>query len=412
MNIIREPKIYIYEKKENWSEKVPQKGDHIRVNRGVYNHHGIYISDEEVVHFTGQDDDSILDWSKNEVISTNLDRFLLCGVLEVKEYTDEEFEDLYPVEHIVTYARACLGNKGYSLIFNNCEHFANVCTLGRFRSRQVEGVFDAILNGGDILKKRRKGMGLFSWIGGLFGGNKGGGSRSTSSTTYTYEPDKAKIAEIEQETKIRLGHMEQEKIELIKNARLEVLEKEYYCKVAYEEAKARGLNYIAQTIIGMQSKLNEVAEKRLEIIEKGSLKIIKEIEGFYKELGEKIDNDNVEYNTKKLPLLLDTLERFNKESDSYKLYAKRVEDDMTMHMQSISRQYDNLSHRQNQVIEGFLKSKDKMMEQTAQITTEILDKVVINYSEVAYDSTAHQNILESKENNSNKLQIESRSEDK
>ena len=47
--------------KENWVQKQPQKGDHIRVMRigGLYAHHGVYVSDDEVIHFTGQDDDSI-----------------------------------------------------------------------------------------------------------------------------------------------------------------------------------------------------------------------------------------------------------------------------------------------------------------------------------------------------------------
>ena len=116
------------EEEEIWVQKPPQKGDHIRVQRmnGLYAHHGIYVSDEEVIHFTGKDDDSILDWSKPEVIQTDLAYFLKGGTLEVKEYTDEEFADLYSPEQIVTYARACLGDKGYNLIFNNCEHFANL----------------------------------------------------------------------------------------------------------------------------------------------------------------------------------------------------------------------------------------------------------------------------------------------
>ena len=100
---------------ENWIQRNPKMGDHIRVQRvgGLYAHHGIYVSDDEVIHFTGTDDDSILDWSKPEVIISNLDYFLKDGVLEVKEYTDEEFKDLYSPEQIVTYARACLGDKGY-----------------------------------------------------------------------------------------------------------------------------------------------------------------------------------------------------------------------------------------------------------------------------------------------------------
>lgn len=96
-----------------------------------------------------------MDWSKCEVIKTDLDEFLRGGTLEVKEYTEEELDDLYPVEHIVHYARGCLGDAGYNLVINNCEHFANMCTLGRFRSKQVERVFNIILGGGSLPKKRR-----------------------------------------------------------------------------------------------------------------------------------------------------------------------------------------------------------------------------------------------------------------
>ncbi|HHD2734591.1 TPA: lecithin retinol acyltransferase family protein [Clostridium perfringens] len=148
------------EDKEIWSIKEPSKGDHIRVNRGIYSHHGIYVNDDEVIHFTGTEDDSILDWSKNKVIKTGIDYFLRGGRLEVKEYTEDELSDLYPVEHIVIYARACLGDRGYNLIFNNCEHFANVCTLGRFRSKQVENIFLGIL--------RSREMSIFNKVGGFF----------------------------------------------------------------------------------------------------------------------------------------------------------------------------------------------------------------------------------------------------
>jgi len=99
--IISDPQIIdiadFIELKESWAQKSPQKGDHIRVQRigGLYAHHGVYISDDEVIHFTGQDDDSIFDWSKCEVIKTDLKTFLKGGIVEVKEYTDEEFQDLY-----------------------------------------------------------------------------------------------------------------------------------------------------------------------------------------------------------------------------------------------------------------------------------------------------------------------------
>lgn len=133
---------YFPDLEEKWVEKKPQKGDHIRVQRldGLYAHHGIYISDDEVIHFTGRDDDSILDGAQPEVISTNLDFFLKDGTLEVKEYTLTESLFLYPTERIVEKARSGVGKKGYNLAFNNCEHFANRCTLGLHKSNQVDRV--------------------------------------------------------------------------------------------------------------------------------------------------------------------------------------------------------------------------------------------------------------------------------
>lgn len=360
------------EEAEVWEHKHPITGDHIRVNRsGIYNHHGIYVSDDEVIHFTGQEDDSVLDWSKCEVISTNLATFLKDGSVEVKIYTDNEREDLYPVESIISYARACLGDKGYNLVFNNCEHFANVCTLGRFRSRQVENLFRG--NKEDIY------MGFFSGIWGGFkrilgfgsSGSNGGGGRSTT----TYEPDKVKVAQVEADTKIRLADMEKERIDLMKQARIEILEFEVRSNLALEEARARGLANMAQTIVALQDKLNEVAEKRLVIIEKGSLQIIRDIEMFYDELGAKIKEEDDKYNTEKLPEMLSILEKYDEGSAAHKLYTKRIEDDMTLQAQHYTKLIDAVLARQSQVIDGFLTSKERILEQTGNITSGMLDCV-------------------------------------
>lgn len=386
MDIISQPyyDVVYQDAAEEWIKKKPSKANHIRVSRGSYCHHGIYISDEEVIHFTGKDGDSVLDWSKPEVITSDLNYFLKNGVLEVKEYTVEELKDLYPIEHIVQYAKACLGDKGYNLVFNNCEHFSNTCTLGRFKSKQVERVFDIIINGGNLPPHGGTGMGLLSKIGGvfksIFGGGSNGGNRSTSSTTY--EPDKVKVAEIEADTNLRLAGMENERIVLMKNARLELLEFETQSNIALEEAKAKGLNFMAQTIIAMQDRLNEVAEKRLQIIEKGSLQIIREIESFYKELGDKIKTDDDSYNTDKLPQLLSLLEKYEIGTPSHGLYMKRIEDDMMLQSKHYDMQIDAAVKRQSQIIAGFLQNKDRIVDQTGQITTEILKNISNSYVQV------------------------------
>lgn len=373
-HIIAKPiEVIDIEPSEEWQYIKPKRGDHIRVQRsGIYSHHGVYISDDEVIHFTGADDDSVLDWSRCEVIRTGLAQFLRGGKAEVKLYTEDELDDLYPVEHIVNYARACLGDKGYNLAFNNCEHFANVCTLGRFRSRQVERVLS-----GRLPLEEDKGMGLFGTIGGffkgLFGGKSGGGSRSTSSTAY--EPDKVKVAEIEADTKIRLAGMENDRIELMKQARLDILQYETESRIALEHAKAQGLTVMAQTIVAMQEKLNEVAEKRLLIIENGSLQVIKEIENFYDELGAKIQEDDDKYNTEKLPELLSILEKYETGTPAHSLYMKRIEDDMALQAKHYTMQLDAIQNRQAQIINGFLASKERIIEQTGQITAGMLETV-------------------------------------
>ena len=355
---------------EIWVQKNPVMGDHIRVKRmhGIYTHHGIYVSDNEVIHFTGTDDDSIMDSSKNRVISSDLNFFLKGGELEVKEYTDEEFQDLYAPDQIVAYARSCLGDGDYNVLFNNCEHFANVCTLGRFRSHQVERLLQN--KGGDD-------MGFFGKIGGffkgLFGGSSGGGSRSTSSTVY--EPDKVRIAEIEQNTKIRLATMERERQELMYKAQLEFLQAHYDCEEALVQAKVKGFAATAEVIVRMQSKMTEIAETRMAIIEKGSLPIIKDIEKFYDELGDKVQADKDKYNLEQLPKLLALLGEYKVDSTEHKLYQKLIEEDMRLQSEYYMKQLDNIAIRQQQVIDGFIKSKNSIIEQTGLLTKELLASV-------------------------------------
>jgi hypothetical protein len=369
------------EPEEVWNNTTPKRGDHIRVSRMIYYHHGVYISDDEVIHFTGQDSDNVLEWSQNEVIRTGLDSFLRGGGLEVKEYSEDELDDLYPVEHIVHYARGCLGDRGYNLIINNCEHFANMCTCGRYRSKQVERFFELFVPIKPFpLTGRQRGMGFLSRIGdawnALWGkGSSSGAGRTSTNNTYTYEPDKVKIAEIEADTKIRLANYENERIELMKNARLDLYEFEVKSTIAIEEAKAKGLDLMAQSLVAMQAKLNEVAEKRIQIIEKGSLQIVKEVEGFYEELTQKVDETRSIYNKEKLPKLLSLLNQYEESTPAFNLYYKQIEKDQILQEKFLEKQIDSIKDRQTQVINGLLSARERIIEQTGQITAGLLENI-------------------------------------
>lgn len=369
MHIIKNPsyRLIDIEPTEIWVYKPPKRGDHIRVCRmnGLYYHHGIYVSDNEVIHFTGDDDDSVLDWSKAHVIKTTLQKFLKGDALEVKEYTDAEISDLYPVEGIVSYARVCLGDDGYNLIFNNCEHFANACTLGKYRSRQVEKVL-----GGN--------MGIWGSIKSFFGFGSSSGSRSSSNYNYNYEPDKVKVAEIERDLKLKLADKETERIELMRDAQLEFIKAQTISQIAVDEARVKGMSIMADQLVALQEKMLDVAKKRIAIIEEGSMPIIKDIENFYSEVEERIEKNVDDYNTKKLPQLLNMLERYEPGTPQHEIYLAQINDDRARQNQFILQQMDQVRARQKAVLDSFLSTKEKIIEQTGQITQSVAEGYLKN----------------------------------
>ncbi len=123
-----------------WKEQQPKYGDQIRVNRGFYYHHGIYASDDCVIHFAPPGNEGTLDPAKARIIQTSLADFLKDGKLEVRTYNEEELKKKRTPQEIVNYALLHLGEGGYDLISNNCEHFSNLCAFGVKESSQVNKV--------------------------------------------------------------------------------------------------------------------------------------------------------------------------------------------------------------------------------------------------------------------------------
>lgn len=121
-------------------EKKPTYGDHIRVCRGLYYHHGIYIDDDNVCQFASTINGHETDPAYACVCVTSLNDFLKGGILEVSEYNDDELKEKRQPQEIVNAALSRLGEKGYDLIKNNCEHFANECVFGKRMSDQVDNV--------------------------------------------------------------------------------------------------------------------------------------------------------------------------------------------------------------------------------------------------------------------------------
>lgn len=117
-------------------------GDHIRVHRTGYWHHGIDMGDGTVIHFTGEEKNM----NTAAITHTPLAVFSRESPYEIVEYASRP----HPSE-VIARALSRLGQRGYDLARNNCEHFATWCVLGEAASEQARravAAFSGTVGGG------------------------------------------------------------------------------------------------------------------------------------------------------------------------------------------------------------------------------------------------------------------------
>jgi len=110
-------------------ELIMQPGDHLVTPRLGYSHHGIYIGNGEVIHYSGFSNGM----SKGEISITSIDEFGNGNNIHIKEYLVRTYNPDESVER----AFSRLGEDWYNVLINNCEHFATWCVIGFHSSSQV-----------------------------------------------------------------------------------------------------------------------------------------------------------------------------------------------------------------------------------------------------------------------------------
>lgn len=111
-------------------------GDMVRVRLGSIYHYGIFVSDSEIIQFGPPPVGLRTPDDRITVISTDASAFCSGSIMEVAVF--DRKEKRIPPDETVNRARARLGEGGYNLIHNNCEHFAFECAVGIKRSTQEE----------------------------------------------------------------------------------------------------------------------------------------------------------------------------------------------------------------------------------------------------------------------------------
>ena len=244
-------------------------------------------------------------------------------------------------------------------------------------------------------------MGLFSSIGGFvskaasavgsfLGGTalNGGGDRdygggsystsaSTSSTVTNYDPDKVEAAKLENE-----------RVNLVKNAQLELMEVNARLEAVMIEARCKGFQAMRGSMMQMLKEVNHLAEERLVLLENGSQEQIQKVESMYADLSKDMDNDDFMF--AKVPQMLEIANKFPEDSDARKLYMSGIDREMAKHFDFKTEQLKNLNTRCQIVVASVVASKEKMQHHIDTVISkriEHIEQVMQVNAQLPYNAT-------------------------
>ena len=188
-------------------------------------------------------------------------------------------------------------------------------------------------------------------LGKIFAGSSQKSSSESSETTL-YEPDR-----------VRMTELENKKLDKLIEAQKDIHKMNYYM----QESRLKAQGEMAKVIQELMYEANKMAQQRLELLENGHLDILERIEKMYYTLEKEINNDNTEFNQKTLPNLLNMLEKFETGTKSYTLYYKSIESQMLTNIEFVKNKLKAVADRQKMLIESSVQTKERLFEHTTKI---------------------------------------------
>jgi len=180
----------------------------------------------------------------------------------------------------------------------------------------------------------------------------GGSSDSYSSSTSTiYEPDKVRVAEIEAQKAVAVEQIKGNNIKLRMEATKELIETNARMEQVIIKAKVEGFNEVQSNLLEMTRELNILGEQRILMLESASGSSLEKMNRHYLDFNQRINDDSTSFMSSDVPSMLQQLEKFDKDSASFKLYH----DQLNSHI-------SNFISNQNNYIKHITEQQQKMFE--------------------------------------------------
>ena len=133
-----------------WAPADCKSGDMIRISLGSFYHYGVFVSEDEVIQFGYPPLPEFREKNENITVgAVDIDEFSSGKIVEVAVLDRREKKRRIPPEKTVEIARSRIGEGGYNILHNNCEHFAYECVFGISKSTQEEyirSMWQSLLN--------------------------------------------------------------------------------------------------------------------------------------------------------------------------------------------------------------------------------------------------------------------------
>ena len=122
-----------------------QVGDHLVTPRAGYTHHGLYVGNQEVIHYEGK-----LGSDSGRIAKVTLAEFCEGASCRVRDYPLR----VYGRKESVERASQRLGESDYNLVLNNCEQFVAWCIMGIGYSEQLNDVVSAAIQTSALIESQ------------------------------------------------------------------------------------------------------------------------------------------------------------------------------------------------------------------------------------------------------------------